>query len=230
MSVVSIRPGRALVTVSGCSRWLVIALLSLVLACPAPVVSLAEETAGFTQQRDASVFRQVAERQERLRGVLVLINGEPVLEHVVRGPDLDTPVNIKSLSKTILAALVGMAVDRGYIRDVDQLVTELLGDRVPDDVNSRVHEITVGHLLSMQAGLKSTSGPNYGAWVSSDDWVAYVLRRPFVGEPGGRMRYSTGNSHLLSAALAEQTGQSTLALARAWLGEPLNIAIPDWLQ
>jgi CubicO group peptidase (beta-lactamase class C family) len=51
-----------------------------------------------------------------------------------------------------------------------------------------------------------------------------------VGEPGGRMIYSTGNSHILAAILTEQTGRSLLQLSREWLGQPLNIRIRPWLQ
>ena len=167
---------------------------------------------------------------ERSRAMLVLVDGEPVIQRVVDGPDLSTPVNIKSLSKVVMGALVGAAIDRDVFAGTGQAVTELLGDRVPEDADARVNDITVGHLLSMQSGLARTSGASYGAWVASDDWVGYVLRREFVDEPGGQMGYSTGNSHLLSAALVEQTGESTLALARAWLGEPLDVTIPDWLQ
>src|SRR5690606_7850829 len=53
---------------------------------------------------------------------------------------------------------------------------------------------------------------------------------PFVDEPGGRMLYSTGSYHLLSAVLTRVAGRSTLELARAWLGEPLGIAIPPWTR
>src|SRR5690606_8925781 len=67
-----------------------------------------------------------------------------------------------------------------------------------------------------------------GRWVQSRDWVAHVLSRPLVDEPGGRMLYSTGNTHVLSAVLSRATGRSTLDLARDWLGEPLGIDIPPW--
>lgn len=107
---------------------------------------------------------------------------------------------MKSLSKTILAALVGAAIERGLIESPEQPVVELLGNLVPSDADPRVGEITVGHLLSLQAGLERTSGANYGAWVASGNWVADALSRPFVDRPGGRMLYSTGSSHLLSAA------------------------------
>ncbi|WP_111642150.1 serine hydrolase domain-containing protein [Marinimicrobium alkaliphilum] len=192
--------------------------------CVLPFPAQAEET----PWQDA--FSADAEQLTRLRSVIIAHQGEPVFERVFRGPGLSDPVNIKSLSKTVLAALVGAAIDRGLIDSVDQPVVDLLGDRVPDNATEGVEQITVGHLLSLQAGLERTSGRNYGRWVVSDNWVEHILTRPFVDEPGGRMLYSSGSTHLLSAVLTEASGKSTLALAREWLGEPLNIAIPAWPQ
>jgi CubicO group peptidase (beta-lactamase class C family) len=171
-----------------------------------------------------------AERIPRTHGLLVAHEGEVVIEHVVRGPALHRPVNIKSLSKTVLSALIGIAVERGVIAGVDQPITELLGDRIPANIDPRLYRVTVGHLLSMQAGLRPTSGSNYGAWVTSRNWVTHALTQPFVTEPGGRMLYSTGNSHVLSAALTYRTGRDMLDLARDWLGNPLNVIVPAWSQ
>ncbi|WP_290788429.1 serine hydrolase [Halomonas sp.] len=165
---------------------------------------------------------------DRLHAVVVAQNGEIRFERTYGGPGVDRPANIKSLSKTVLAALVGAAIQEGVIDSPDQPVAALLGPLVPARADPRVREITVGHLLSLQAGLERTSGGNYGAWVASPDWVRDALSRPFVDEPGGRMLYSTGSSHLLSAALTRASGESTLTLARRLLGEPLGIAIPAW--
>ncbi|MGQ7244373.1 serine hydrolase domain-containing protein [Salinicola sp. V024] len=166
----------------------------------------------------------------RSHTLMVAIDGKTVIDEGFRGHATDETANIKSLSKTLISALVGAAIDRGVIESVDQPIVELLGDRVPADIDPRVNNITVGNLLSMQAGLERTSGSNYGAWVASSNWIADALERPFVAEPGGRMLYSTGNSHLLSAALTEATGRSTLSLARDWLGAPLGFAIPPWTR
>lgn len=182
---------------------------------------------------DERTRADIAERAgvlARTHALLVAVEGETVISRGYRGHRVDETVNIKSLSKTWIGTLVGAAIDRGVIDSVDQPVTELLGDRVPANVDPRVRKITVGQLLSMQSGLERTSGRNYGAWVASNNWVADALQRPFVVEPGGRMLYSTGNSHLLSAALTEATGRSTLALMRDWLGKPLGIAIPPWTR
>ena len=171
-----------------------------------------------------------ANRIDRLHSLLVLQDGASVIEHVRAGAGLDQPANIKSVSKTVLSALVGIAIEQGLIEGPDQPLYQLLGDRFPSgNGNPVLREITLGHALSMQTGLESTSGRNYGRWVSSPDWVAHVLNRPMLDRPGGRMIYSTGDTHLVSAALTEASGRSTHALASQWLGEPLNVRIPPWL-
>ncbi|WP_244158296.1 serine hydrolase domain-containing protein [Salinicola socius] len=210
-------------------RWRLVAI-SLMLTALSPLVTadtLSEDALPEATRDDVTTRARDLPRSHTL---LVAIDGETVIDEGFRGHATDETANIKSLSKTLISALVGAAIDRGVIESVDQPVVELLGDRVPADVDPRVSDITVGNLLSMQAGLERTSGGNYGAWVASSNWVADALERPFVAEPGGRMLYSTGNSHLLSAALTEVTGRSTLALARDWLGAPLGIAIPPWTR
>lgn len=167
----------------------------------------------------------------RTHTLMVAIDGVTVIDEGFRGHATDETANIKSLSKTLISALVGAAIERGVFEGVDQPLVELLDEaRLPIDLDPRAQKITVGQLLSMQAGLERTSGQNYGAWVASDDWVKNALSRPFVDEPGGQMLYSTGNSHLLSAALTDAADRSTLSLAREWLGAPLSVAIPPWTQ
>jgi CubicO group peptidase (beta-lactamase class C family) len=170
------------------------------------------------------------EVMDQLRSLIVAREGEELEAHVFRGPSLDTPVNVKSVSKTIMSALAGAAIARGILEGVDQKIAPILADSLPPEPDPRLEEITVDHLLTMRAGLDRTSGRNYGAWVLSDDWTKDALAQPFVDEPGGRMLYSTGSFHLLSAVLTELSGESTLANAREWLGRPLGIEVPPWTR
>jgi len=82
----------------------------------------------------------------------------------------------------------------------------------------------------MQAGLGSTSGRNYGAWVASRNWVRAALARPFKSDPDKAMVYSTGSTHLLSAILTRRTGIPTLQLARQWLAPLDGFAISAWTR
>lgn len=191
------------------------------LAAPLPV-----RAAGGAGRLAAARARAQSFRQ--LHGLIVARGGETLLAEALRGPRLDQPVNIKSASKTLIAALVGRAIGEGILPGPEAPIAPLLGVRLPPDADPRLRLVTLDHLLSMRAGLERVSGPNYGAWVQSGDWVRYILSRPFVEPPGGPMLYSTGNTHLLSAILTDASGRSTLDLARAWLGTPLAIDIPAW--
>ena len=162
----------------------------------------------------------------QLHALIVMRGAEEVVALAQGGPGLDRVANVKSASKTLLSLLVGIAIDRGVLPGVDAPVLPLLGRGPAGDARDR---LTLGDLLSMRAGLGSTSGPNYGAWVSSRDWVGHALDRPLQGEPGGRFIYSTGTTHLLGVALARAADASLLALARDWLGRPLGIDFAPWV-
>ncbi|PVE21464.1 6-aminohexanoate hydrolase [Microvirga sp. KLBC 81] len=182
---------------------------------------------------EAQLLNESIERArslENLRSLIVSQEGRIVVEKAFKGSSLERPTNIKSASKTVLSALVGIAIERGVLKGVDQPVAEILDRSIPQNADERVRQITIGHLLSMRAGLERTSGRNYGSWVSSSNWVRHALTRPFVDQPGGRMLYSTGSTHLLSAALTRASKRSTLELARGWLGEPLGIKVPPWTR
>ncbi|TVP49197.1 MAG: class C beta-lactamase-related serine hydrolase [Halomonas sp.] len=167
---------------------------------------------------------------DRVHAVVVAHDGEIIHEYHQGGPGVASPANIKSLSKTVLAAITGAAIEAGIIESAQQPMVGLFGSHLPNGSDPKVADITVAHLLAQQAGLERTSGSNYAAWVASSNWVNDALTRPFVDEPGGQMLYSTGTSHLLSAALTHASGETTHALAQRLLGNPLNITIPTWLR
>ena len=175
-------------------------------------------------------LQRAAVKLDRLRAVVVLHEGEVVFSEAFSGPSVDTAVNVKSVSKSINAALMGCAIKRGVVSDVSLTLDECIPDLIPADADPRVRSITLGNLLSMQAGLQRTSGPFYGQWVASDNWVDYVLSRPFVAEPGGRMLYSTGDWHVLGAVLSRLSGASLLEITREWLGKPLDIEFAPWTK
>lgn len=167
---------------------------------------------------------------DQCHALLIRQSGQTVISEVFRGPGLARAVPIKSVSKTIVAALTGAALDRGELPSISATLGEVAPRLIPASADSRVAAITIENLVTMQAGLERTSGANYGGWVSSNNWVANALSRPFVAEPGARMLYSTGSFHILGAVLAKVSGQSLLSLARTRLGQPLGIDIPAWTR
>jgi CubicO group peptidase (beta-lactamase class C family) len=193
---------------------------ALALAVPQPVLAAP----------DFAPIIAEAESLVPLETLIVAQGGEVLVERGFRGHSTTAPTNIKSASKTIISALVGIAIDKGLLQGAQQKIAPLLSDKLPPDPDPRLNDITLGNLLSMQAGLARTSGRNYGRWVASSDWVRAALAQPFADDPGAGMLYSTGNSHLLSAILTRQSGRSTLALARDWLAPLEGFAIADWMR
>ncbi len=200
--------------------WIRPALFSVVFAL-APIGALGQ---------DLTAILDAAAALEPLEVVIVARDGEIVTERGYDDHDPSTPTNIKSASKTVMSALVGMAIDKGLLEGVDQKVADLLPDDLPEDADSRLGDITIGHLLSMQAGLAPTSGADYGRWVVSRNWVRYALAQEFETDPGGQMLYSTGSTHLLSAILTKVSGQSTLELAQDWFGPLDDFGIGGWAR
>jgi CubicO group peptidase (beta-lactamase class C family) len=170
-----------------------------------------------------------ASRLPRLRSLIIQWKGDVVTERYFGGASADRRTNIKSASKSIVSALVGIAIAQGRLAGVHQTVGELLpADAAGRDTAARA--ITVADLLSMRSGLQSTSFENYGSWVTSRNWVRNALARPVVAPRGdqGPMIYSTGSTHLLSAILTRQTGTSTYRFAERHLARPLGIALRPW--
>lgn len=166
----------------------------------------------------------------QLHAILVQRGDEIIVAEAPRGRGLDRVANIKSCSKSIIGLLTGNAIAQGSIPSVDATIGEIAPSIIPSDATPGVEDLTIEELLTLRAGLEGTSGRNYGAWVNSEDWVAFALRRPMVASPGGRMIYSTGTTHILGAVLTVATGKSLLAQARTVLGQPLGIEIPAWTQ
>ena len=200
------------------------ATLALVLSAPAVLPRMARgQGAGIAQLLDA------AASHEQLRAIAVWRDGAEIAARGYRGFTPDRPTNIKSASKSVISALAGIAIAKGVLKGTGQRLVELLpAADLPGSPDPRMGQVTLGHLLSMQAGLTRQSGPNYGAWVGSRNWVRAALSAGFEDRPGGRMLYSTASTHLVSAVLTRAAGRSTLALARDWLGGIEGFEITAW--
>ena len=176
---------------------------------------------------NSDTIDEAARRLPRLHSLLVSRGGELVFERYYNGTRGDRPANIKSSAKSVISALVGVAINRRLIPDVQTPIAEYFAE-LAGAADPRKREITVEHLLTMRSGLEGTSNRNYGAWVTSRNWVQHALARPMFAAPGEGMEYSTGNSHLLSTILTRATGKSTWQFANEVLGRPLGFALAQW--
>jgi CubicO group peptidase (beta-lactamase class C family) len=208
-------------------RIAVFALIAGLLAAPASTqVGLKPDPTPAPGFEDALA---VAKELPRLHSLLVSRRGELVLERYYNGTRATRPANIKSASKSLISALVGIAIDRRLIPDVKTPIVTYFPELKKDRDLEKL-KITVEDLLTMRSGLDSTSNRNYGAWVQSRNWVQHALSRPMLSAPGTQMDYSTGNTHLLSAILSKVTKTNTWQFASEALATPLGFTLARWPQ
>ena len=164
----------------------------------------------------------------RLHSLLIDWKGELLVEQYFNNTRPTGIANLKSASKSVISAMVGIALDRGIIKNVRQPIGDFFPDLLAGEDNAPKRAITIEDLLTMRSGLETTSNRNYGAWVLSSNWVRFALNQPLIRTPGTRMDYSTGNTHLLSAILTRLTGTSTWQFARDYLAEPMGFSLAQW--
>lgn len=164
----------------------------------------------------------------QLRSLLVVRHGYLVYERYWNG-DAGTGQEVFSVTKSFTSALVGIALRDHHLKSLNQTVGELLAAHLPPKADPRLAKVTVQQLLTMRSGLACDfGGPDCDGDLTyrlydSRDWVRHILARKPVTKPGTTFAYSNASSHLLSAIVADTTGQTTLAFARAKLFAPLGI-------
>jgi CubicO group peptidase (beta-lactamase class C family) len=161
--------------------------------------------------------------------LLIIRNGYLVYEwYPLIGYNEDIRHHLYSCTKVFTSALIGVAIEEGYIGGVDDHVLDYFPNKTFDNMDARKQAITIKHLLTMTSGIEWMDDPNYYQMSMSSDWVKYVLDRPMEFDPGTVWNYNTGCSHLLSAILNEVTPNGTRAFAIERIFKPLNITNYLW--
>jgi CubicO group peptidase (beta-lactamase class C family) len=163
----------------------------------------------------------------QLRSLLVVRHGYLVYERYWHG-DAHSGQEAFSVTKSFTGALVGISLGDHHLKSLDQTVGELLAAHLPPKADPRLAKVTVQQLLTMTSGLAGDTPPDGDPDLTyrlydSRDWVRHILARKPVTKAGTTFAYSNASSHLLSAIVADTTGRSTLAFARAKLFAPLGI-------
>ncbi len=168
----------------------------------------------------------IAAEHANITGLVVLKEGERVYESYFNGYSPGDTVNIMSVTKSITSALIGIAVDNGFIKGLDQKVLEFFPDYTVKRGEKTIQHVTVRHLLTMTAPYKYRSEP-YSKVYSSDDWTKAALDL-LGGRAGitGDFKYSTVGTQILSGIIESSTGRSVSDFAREYLFDPLGIKTP----
>lgn len=161
--------------------------------------------------------------------ILIVRNGYLVYEwYPSIGYNEDIRHHIFSCTKVFTSALIGIAIEEGYIGGVDDYVLDYFPNRTINNLDARKEAMTIRHLLTMTSGLEWNDNPNFYQMEVSSNWAQYVLDRPMEFQPGTVWNYNTGCSHLLSVILNEVTPYGTRAYAIEKIFNPLNITNYIW--
>ena len=188
---------------------------------------------------DNALLEQAEQRINReftaLDTLIIMVNDKCV-HSTVFNPEcaLDKPQLVYSVTKSITAALIGIAIDNGYINSVDQTLVELIpGICAEVKPSAIVEKITLHEVLSMTTGQVWTNGafgnePMLARVLQQPDWIAALLRFPVKPALVGQFQYNTGLSHILSAIISSTTNTSAERFAQEYLFAPLCITDYHW--
>lgn len=142
---------------------------------------------------------------------------------------------LQSVTKSVTATLIGIAIQRGEIPGVGTPVFELLGDYDLSELDPRVRSASLEDLLTMRLGIewhendRPLDDTNTTLQLEkSDNWVEFTLGQPADSDPGVKWAYNSGASHLMSAIILQVTGRTTAEYAEEYLFGPLGILDYHW--
>jgi CubicO group peptidase (beta-lactamase class C family) len=184
---------------------------------------------------------RAADSLPALTSLLVWRRGALGYERYLHGGSPDAPVNVKSVSKSFLSALIGAAVGGGRIGAIDRPVAEVLpesygpaGGQLFTDARQRSdslrRRVTLRHLLTMTSGLAwEESNPTlvYALLLSSNP-VRFAAELPVLVPPGTGFNYSTASSHLAAGAVSRLIGTSLREFGEQFLFGPAGIVVTRW--
>jgi len=161
--------------------------------------------------------------------LLVVKNGYLVFEKYYSYGSREKYAVVHSVTKSVTSALIGIALDKGYLNSVDQKLVDFFPEYITDESDPMKQGISLRHLLTMSAGFKwNDRGPSMRNWYLSSNWVKSAIQLPQENTPGETFKYNSSTSHLLSAILSKSSETSTLDFAKQYLFKPLGIQSAYW--
>ncbi|MBX7151109.1 beta-lactamase family protein [bacterium] len=193
---------------------------------------------------DSGILNELSDRIEagyygEVHSLLIIRHGQLVTENYYRGYGASNKHPMYSVTKSVTSALIGIAIDKGLINDLNQPLLSFFPQYSQiQNMSSNKQSVKLSDVLSMRAGFSwnelsiSYYDPsnNFNQMANSSDWCKFVLDRPMSDPPGSRFVYNTGASVLLSGVLENATGQSAESFARETLFDALNITDYKWTE
>jgi CubicO group peptidase (beta-lactamase class C family) len=172
---------------------------------------------------------QEAEKRPHIYSIVVIRNGKLVAEKYYHSYSKSSSFNIRSVSKSFLSAMTGIAIRDGIIEGLNEKVLDYYPEYVTQDLDNRKFNIIVEHLLTMKGGIESEHN-NYITLYNSSNWIKETIEFPLLYNPGERFSYNTFLTHILSGIITKASKMTTLEFGQKYLCDPMKINIQDWQQ
>lgn len=172
------------------------------------------------------LHRLVAEstgNESNICQIYAIRDGRTVYDECWHGFKTDDAMNVNSVTKGVVALLAGIALDRGYIKSIDQKVMDYFPDYAVKRGEKTIYDVTVRHLLTMTAPYKGKSEP-WKKVCTSGDFTLAILDS-LGGRKGitGEFRYATLGIQILVGIIERATGEKCIDFANKNLFEPLGL-------
>jgi len=171
-----------------------------------------------------------ADQFSGLKSLVVSKDGVIIKEQFWRTGGADKPHDVRSVTKTVMSLLIGIAIDKGYIQSADQTIGEYFQPIVTNLTEDKAN-IKIRDLLTMSSGFiwnELTQDMEYYNWISSNNQVQYLFNRSLAAQPGQTFNYNTAALHLLSVILTRATNIKTEDFAKQYLFDQLGIKQNYW--
>ena len=176
-----------------------------------------------------ALYRDAAD-MKTLYGMLVIKNGHLIAEHYFNGGSIGQQVQLASVTKSYVSALVGIALGQGALTSLDEKMIDFFPEFAAQITDPRKEQITIGDMLRMRSGYpweEFTPG-TLDLLLSNNNWLPRMVDFALTSDPGTAFGYSNLTAHLLAVIVARACGTDLRSYAQQHLFSPLNVQVGYW--
>ncbi len=183
---------------------------------------------GMDSQILDNIFNE-AKDLDNIYSLIVVKNGFLIAEKYFNGQMVNDAVSVASVTKSIVSASIGLALEKNLITSTDQKLKEFFSEIDWESTDQRKSEITINQLLQMRSGYPWEEQYRYiDILRSSSDWLPFLKSFPLINDPGAQFGYSNFTAHITGIIVSRSANTSLLSFLRNQLFDGMGISVPFW--
>jgi CubicO group peptidase (beta-lactamase class C family) len=191
----------------------------------------APEQQGLSSAVLDSMLHFIKNTNQNIHHITIIRNNHTVLDTDIYPYSSDYIHDLASVTKSITALLVGIAVDKGFVKDENEKVLGFFPEVI--NHNKLLDSLKIKHLVTMRSGLACSSSDGEKALSNmrkTPDWIKFIFSLPMTSKPGQTFSYCSCNFYLLGEIIYRTTKLTPHEFARKYLFNPLQISNSKWLS